>query len=101
MSPVGQNCLNARELRDRQRALLRIVAARVEEYDDGGMSAEELTERDRDAVVILEDSRFDRLAALPGLTRPETQMAETARQRAARPRGVLVARTRAADGGDG
>ena len=53
-SPRLQQLLNPRELRDRQRALQRVVAARVEEDDDGGVSAEELVERDRGAVVILE-----------------------------------------------
>ena len=50
-----QQLLNPRELRDRERALQRVVAARVEEDDDGGVSSEEFLEGDRRALVILEN----------------------------------------------
>ena len=54
-SPCLQQLLNPRELRDRERALQRVVAARVEKDDDGGMPLEEFLEGDRRALVILEN----------------------------------------------
>ena len=57
-----QQGLHAGKLGHGQRALQRIVAAGIEESDDGRLSREEFLEGDRRAVVILEHGRCDRRA---------------------------------------
>jgi hypothetical protein len=69
-SPHLQQFLNPRELRDRQRALQRIVAARIEKNDNRGISSEEFLEGDRGAVVILENRLVDRLRGAKGKACP-------------------------------
>ena len=54
-SSFQQQILESCQFCNRQRTFLRVVAARVEEDDHGRMSAEEFPERNRGAVVILED----------------------------------------------
>src|SRR5262245_1589713 len=69
-SPCLQQLLNSCELRDRERALQRIVAARIEKHDNRGMSSEEFLERDRGAVVIFEDGFLNGFRAAAGNARP-------------------------------
>ena len=64
-----QHLLHARELRDGERALERVVAARVEEHDDGRVAAEGVVERDGRAVVVLERERTRAIPSRGGSAR--------------------------------
>src|SRR2546422_259649 len=79
-SPCLQRSLNAGEFRHGQRALERVVAARVEENDDGGVTSEKFLEGDRRALVIFEYDPLDRVAAATQTERPGESAAKTVRQ---------------------
>src|SRR5688572_21546703 len=65
-SPGFQKLLNSGELRDCERALQWVVAARVEKDNDGGVPSEEFLESDRRALVILENGLLNWLTAATG-----------------------------------
>ena len=78
-----ERLLNPRELRDRQRAFERVVASRVEEHDDGWLSAEELVEPDRVAVLIFQHDRAHGSRCGPGAEYMAEHIRDAAFKRAA------------------
>src|SRR5262245_54654289 len=75
-----QQFLESRQFCNGQRTFLRVVAACVEEDDQGRMSEEEFPERNRGAVMVFEDGRFNRFTTATGTRHPRKSATNACRQ---------------------